>query len=207
MEVLLLERIESLGQMGDLVKVKTGYARNYLLPQGKALRATDENRKRFDGQRAQLEAVNLERRTEAEGIAEKAGDVLVVLVRQAGEAGQLYGSVNARDVADAVIAAGVTIDRRQVRLERPIKTVGLHKLRIDLHPEVHIFATVNVARSLDEAETQAKTGRALIYREEQDEVDEQPVAAAADGATETADNSGDGGMDESPAMEDAQPET
>ncbi len=207
MEVLLLERIESLGQMGDLVKVKTGYARNYLLPQGKALRATDENRKRFDGQRAQLEVVNLERRTEAEGIAEKAGDVLVVLVRQAGEAGQLYGSVNARDVADAVITAGVTIDRRQVRLERPIKSVGLHKLRIDLHPEVHIIATVNVARSLDEAETQAKTGRALIHREEQDEVDKQPVAAEADGATETAEDGGDGGMDESPAMEDVQPET
>ncbi|MGY8993444.1 MAG: 50S ribosomal protein L9 [Rhodospirillales bacterium] len=207
MEVLLLERIESLGQMGDLVKVKTGFARNYLLPQGKALRATDENRKRFDSQRAQLEAVNLERRTEAEAIAEKAGAILVMLVRQAGEAGQLYGSVSARDVADAVTEAGVTIDRRQVRLERPIKSIGLHKLRIDLHPEVHIFATVNVARSLDEAETQAKTGRALIHREEVEEVEEKLVTAAADDSTEIENDSGDDRSAKDPEAEDLTPES
>lgn len=207
MEVLLLERIESLGQMGDLVKVKTGFARNYLLPQGKALRATDENRKRFDSQRAQLEAVNLERRTEAEAIAEKAGAILVMLVRQAGEAGQLYGSVSARDVADAVTEAGVTIDRRQVRLERPIKSIGLHKLRIDLHPEVHILATVNVARSLDEAETQAKTGRALIHREEVEEVEEKLVTAAADDSTEIANDSGDDLSAKDPEAEDLTPES
>ena len=178
MDVILMERVESLGQMGDVVKVKTGYARNYLLPRGKAMRATEENRREFDTRRTQLEAVNLEKRGEAEAVASKADGLSVVLVRQAGEAGQLYGSVSARDIADAVTAGGVSVARPQIRLDRPIKTLGLHQVRISLHPEVVITATVNVARSEDEAAVQAKTGRALIHREEAE--DEEEATADAD---------------------------
>lgn len=192
MDVILLERIESLGQMGDLVKVKTGYARNYLLPQGKALRATTDNVKRFEQEKAQLEAVNLERRSEAEAVAAKAGDVSVVLVRQAGEAGQLYGSVGARDIGDAVSEAGVSVDRRQVKLDRPIKAIGLHKVRVDLHPEVTIEVTVNVARSSEEAEVQSRLGRALIHRDEPEEdEDDQEAAAEVPEAIATDDDSSD----------------
>ena len=178
MDVILMERVESLGQRGDGVKVKTGYARNYLLPRGKAMRATEENRREFDTRRTQLEAVNLEKRGEAEAVASKADGLSVVLVRQAGEAGQLYGSVSARDIADAVTAGGVSVARPQIRLDRPIKTLGLHQVRISLHPEVVITATVNVARSEDEAAVQAKTGRALIHREEAE--DEEEATADAD---------------------------
>lgn len=165
MEVILLQRIEKLGQMGDVVKVKPGYARNYLLPKKKALRATPENKARFEQQRAQLEATNLENRKEAEKVAEKADNLSVVLVRQAGESGQLYGSVSARDIADAVTDAGFRVTRQQINLDRPIKTVGLHPIRVDLHPEVSVKVTANVARSAAEAETQAKTGAAVIYIE------------------------------------------
>ena len=126
MQIILLERIENLGQMGEVVRVKPGYARNYLLPQNKAVRATEENRKRFEEQRAQLEATNLQRRTEAEAVAAKLDGLSVVLIRQAGEAGQLYGSVTARDIADAITAAGFTVDRQQIRLNQPIKALGLH---------------------------------------------------------------------------------
>ena len=129
MEIILLERIENLGQMGDVVRVKPGYARNYLLPQKKAVRLTDGNRKRFEEQRAQLEATNLQRRGEAEAVAGKLDGLAVVLIRQAGEAGQLYGSVSARDIADAVTAAGFTVGRQQIRLPQPIKTLGLHRIR------------------------------------------------------------------------------
>lgn len=155
MEVILLERVEKLGQMGDVVRVKPGFARNFLLPQKKALRATKENRERFEKQRAQLEAVNLKQRQEAEVIAKKMEGLSVVLVRQAGETGQLYGSVTARDIADAVIAAGFTIAHRQVRIDRPIKTLGLVQTRVMLHPEVDVAVTVNVAKSEEEAERQA----------------------------------------------------
>ena len=179
MEVILLERIEKLGQMGDLVRVKAGFARNYLLPRGKALRATDDNRRRFEQGRAQLEATNLKRREEAQSVAAKADGLAVVLVRQAGEAGQLYGSVSARDVADAVIGAGVTVRRQQVRLDRPIKAVGLHPVRIDLHPEVAVTVSVNVARSPEEAEIQAKTGKAVIHQEEERAGETEPDEAAA----------------------------
>ena len=179
MEVILLERVESLGQMGDVVNVKPGYARNYLLPRRKAMRATDENRKVFERRRAQLEAVNLERRTEAESVAEKARDLTVVLIRQGGEAGQLYGSVSARDIAGAVTEAGVTVVRAQIRLDRPIKAIGLHAVRIELHPEVAITATVNVARSQEEAATQAATGESVVRRDEDEDEDEAEAVAEA----------------------------
>ena len=159
MQLILLERIENLGQMGDVVRVRPGYARNYLLPQKKAVRATDDNRKRFEEQRGQLEANNLERRTEAEAVGAKLDGLTVALIRQAGEAGQLYGSVTARDIADAVTAAGFTIGRQQVRLDHPIKALGLHRVAVPLHPEVVVYVTVNVARTMDEAEIQSRGGK------------------------------------------------
>ena len=152
MNVILLERIENLGMMGDVVKVKPGYARNFLLPQKKALRATKENQARFEAQRAQLEAANLKRRQEAEAVAKKMEGISVVILRQAGEGGVLYGSVSGRDVADAIKEAGYTIERRQVLLDAPIKLIGTYQLRIALHPEVSVTAKVNVARSQEEAE-------------------------------------------------------
>ena len=174
MEVILLERVERLGQMGDVVNVKPGYARNYLLPTKKAMRATEANRNVFEEQSAQLAAVNLERRTEAEAVAAKMGDVLVSLIRQAGDAGQLYGSVSARDVADAVTEAGFTIERAQVKLAPPIKTTGIHDVRVDLHAEVTVSVKVNVARSADEAALQAETGAAV--RGMDDMLDAEPTA-------------------------------
>jgi large subunit ribosomal protein L9 len=185
MEIILLERIESLGQMGDVVRVKNGYARNYLLPQRKAVRLTDENRKRFEEQRAQLEATNLQRRGEAEAVAVKLEGLAVMLIRQAGEAGQLYGSVSARDIADAVTAAGFTVERQQIRLQQPIKTLGLHKIGVGLHPEVTVQITVNVARTMDEAQTQARTGAAVARtgaerREEDEQTLEEQMQAMFD---------------------------
>ena len=168
MEVILLERIEKLGQMGDVVKVKSGYARNYLLPQKKALRATDANKQHFEVQRAQLEAANLEHRAEAEKVGKKLKGLSVVMVRQAGEAGQLYGSVNARDISTAVTEAGFAITRQQVELNQPIKALGLHPVRVSLHPEIGVEVIANVARSQDEAKVQAKTGKAVVSTEEQE---------------------------------------
>jgi large subunit ribosomal protein L9 len=155
-EVILLERVEKLGQMGQVVKVRPGFARNYLLPQKKALRATKENLAYFEKQRVQLEAQNLARRSEAEEVAAKLEGVSVVIIRQAGESGQLYGSVTARDVATAITQAGFTVGRGQVVLDKAIKTLGLHKQRVVLHPEVAVTVTVNVAQSPEEAEMQAK---------------------------------------------------
>jgi large subunit ribosomal protein L9 len=155
-ELILLQRVEKLGQMGELVKVKPGFARNYLLPQRKALRASKDNLARFAQERVQLEAQNLKRREEAERVAERVGGLSVVIIRQAGESGSLYGSVAARDVAEACTAAGLTVTRQQVVLEHPIKTLGLAKVRVVLHPEVSIAVTVNVARSLEEAEKQVR---------------------------------------------------
>jgi len=159
MEIILLERIENLGQMGDVVNVKPGFARNYLLPQKKALRATDANRSLFEAQRAQLEAVNLERRSEAEAVAQKLDGLSVVIVRQASDNDQLYGSVTVRDVAQSITEAGFTVDSKQVQMSRPIKKVGLHPITARLHPEVSVSVTVNVARSVDEAELQAQGKR------------------------------------------------
>lgn len=156
MEVILLERIAKLGQMGDVVKVKTGYARNYLLPQGKALRSNAESRKRFEREKTQLEARNLEARKEAEAVSKKIEGKSFVVIRQAGETGQLYGSVSTRDIADTASSGGVSIERRQVRLDRAIKAIGLHQVLITLHPEVEVPITINVARSADEAERQAR---------------------------------------------------
>ena len=158
MDVILLQRIEKLGQMGEVVKVKPGFARNYLLPQKKALRATEANRARFEKQRVQLEATNLARREEAQKISGKVDGLTVVIIRQAGETGHLYGSVSARDVAAAATAGGVTIDRAQVLMDRPIKMLGLHPVRVALHPEVVVTVTANVAKSEEEAEIQKKAG-------------------------------------------------
>jgi len=155
-ELILLERVENLGQMGQVVKVRPGFARNFLLPQKKALRATKDNLAFFDKQRAQLEAQNLARKGDAEQVSAKLDGKKVVIIRQAGESGQLYGSVSARDIADAVTAAGFTITRGQVVLDKPIKTLGLHELRVILHPEVSAHISANVAQSPEEAEMQEK---------------------------------------------------
>jgi len=156
MEIILLERVEKLGQMGQVVKVRPGFARNFLLPQKKALRATKENLAIFETRRGQLEAANLDKRKEAEQVAEKMKGVSVVLIRQAGESGQLYGSVSARDIAVGVSEAGFTIVRGQVTLDKTIKTLGLYPVRVVLHPEVAVQVTVNVAQSAEEAQMQAK---------------------------------------------------
>jgi large subunit ribosomal protein L9 len=170
MEVILLERISRLGQMGDTVKVKDGFARNFLLPQGKALRANEANKKKFEGQRAQLEARNLERKSEAQQIADKLDGKSFVVVRSAGETGQLYGSVSTRDIADILNAEGFTVNRNQVELNQPIKAIGLTNVAIALHPEVEVTITLNVARTADEAERQSKgetlTTAEAIYGED-----------------------------------------
>lgn len=155
-EVVLLERIERLGQMGDVVNVKPGYARNFLLPQQKALRATKANLQVFETRKAQLIADNLKRREEAASVATKMERLTLTLVRQAGESGQLYGSVTGRDIAEAAETAGFTINRNQVVIEKPIKTTGLHEVRIALHPEVSVTATISVAPTQDEANAQLK---------------------------------------------------
>ncbi|GBQ96204.1 50S ribosomal protein L9 [Gluconacetobacter liquefaciens] len=164
-ELILLQRVENLGQMGDIVKVKPGYARNFLLPQGKAIRANGMNRERFERERVQLEALNLKRREEAERLSERMHGLSVILIRQAGDSGSLYGSVTTRDVAEATTAAGLTVSRTQVVLEHPIKQLGLYTVRVALHPEVSIPVTVNVARSEEEAERQAR-GEAIGVEEE-----------------------------------------
>jgi large subunit ribosomal protein L9 len=164
MEVILLQRIAKLGQMGEVVRVKDGYARNFLLPQGKALRANEASRRRFEREKVQLEARNLEARKEAEGVAEKLTGKTFLVLRQAGETGQLYGSVSTRDIADVAGAGGFTVERQQVRLDRAIKTIGIHEVLISLHPEVEVPIKINVARSADEAERQAR-GEDLTKRD------------------------------------------
>ena len=188
MEIILLEKIETLGQMGDVVQVKAGYARNYLLPQGKGLRATEANKKHFEGQRAQLEATNLETRKEADKLGEKLNGLSVIMVRQAGEAGQLYGSVNARDIANGVTEAGFTITRQQVELPHPIKALGIYDIRVALHPEIAVTVSANVARSAEEAKIQAKTGEAVVSTEEKEAQDaaEQTLAEDTEKAEDAA---------------------
>jgi large subunit ribosomal protein L9 len=170
MEVILLERISRLGQMGETVKVKDGYARNFLLPQGKALRANEANKKKFEGQRAQLEARNLERKSEAQKIAEQLDGKSFIVIRSAGETGQLYGSVSTRDISDLLTAEGFSVARNQVELNQPIKAIGLVAVAIALHPEVEVTITLNIARSSDEAERQARgetlTTAEAIYGED-----------------------------------------
>ena len=190
MQIILLERIEKLGQMGDLVNVKPGYARNYLLPQGKALRANKANMERFESERAQREADNLTQRSEAETEAKKMDGLAVNMVRAASEMGQLFGSVTSRDIAEAVTEAGFAIDRSQVVMDRAIKALGLTETRIRLHPEVSVSVIVNIARSLAEAETQLKTGIA-VTGEVNDEVDDAPAEQQANHAEANAANDAD----------------
>ncbi|WP_415575573.1 50S ribosomal protein L9, partial [Gluconobacter sp.] len=185
--LILLQRVEHLGQMGDLVSVKPGYARNFLLPQGKAMRATAANRKRFDTERAQLEALNIKKREEAERLAERMDSLSVIIIRQASDSGNLYGSVSTRDIAVAATDAGLTVARQQVVLAHPIKSLGLTEARIVLHPEVSIPLTVNVARSAEEAERQAR-GEAVGVEEEDDNIlgELQAENAAEEAAAESA---------------------
>ncbi len=203
MEVILMERIEKLGQMGDIVSVKPGFARNYLLPQKKALRATKGNLARFEQERAQLEAENLKRREEAERVAKDLDGLTVTVIRQAGESGQLYGSVNSRDVSEAVTAAGITVARRQIDQGAVIKTLGLHKVRVQLHPEVVVTVTANVARSDEEAKAQLESGRVVTAEDmrQAEEAAEAEIEAvvetveqeeAAEAAAETAEGESTG---------------
>ncbi len=166
MQVILLQRIGRLGQMGDVVTVKDGYARNFLLPQKKALRATKENMAHFESQRAQLEATNLEHRNEAQSVAGKLEGQIFTAIRSAGDTGQLYGSVSTRDIAEAITAGGFTVERRQVILDRPVKTLGLHEISLALHPEVLVKVSLNVARSEEEAEKQARGEDVTVIKDE-----------------------------------------
>jgi large subunit ribosomal protein L9 len=186
MEIILLQRVEKLGHIGDVVNVKPGFARNFLLPQKKALRATEENKKRFETQRAQIEANNLKAKEEAQKIAGKVDGLKVVLIRQASETGILFGSVSSRDVAEGVTKAGFTVERRQVVLDKPIKTLGLHPVRVALHPEVVVTVTANVAKSEDEAAIQEKAG-GFVAKTDDDTPDlDKLLAEAAEAAGETA---------------------
>ena len=171
-EVILLQRVEKLGQMGDVVRVKPGYARNFLLPEGKAIRANANNRARFESERIQLEATNIKRREEAERLAERMTGLTVVIIRQAGDSGSLYGSVSPRDIAMAAAEGGLTVNRQQVQLDHPIKTLGLADVRVVLHPEVTIRIVANVARSAEEAERQARGER--VGRDDDDDDADQP---------------------------------
>ncbi len=180
-ELILLQRVDKLGQMGDVVRVKPGFARNFLLPQKKALRANKENRANFEQQKVQLVALNLKRREEAERLAERMSGLSVVIIRSAGDSGALYGSVSSRDIADGCAAGGLTIERSQVILAHPIKTLGLSNIRVVLHPEVSLPVMVNVARSVEEAERQARGER---VGREADEADEDAAESVFDAAAE-----------------------
>ncbi len=182
MEVILLERIEKLGQMGDVVNVKAGFARNYLLPQNKALRKTKQNLTHFESQRAQLEAENLTKKTEAEKIADKLKGMKVTILRAAGETGQLYGSVTSRDIAETVTESGVSINRNQVILNRALKVLGLEPIRISLHPEVSVEVIANIARNKDEAEQQLSSGQA-VSTVSQEEIQNDLLNEKAENAT------------------------
>jgi large subunit ribosomal protein L9 len=172
MEVILLQRVAKLGQMGDVVRVKDGYARNFLLPKGKALRATDANRKRFDTMKGELETRNIEQKGEAEKVGSKLDGKSFIVLRQASETGQLYGSVSTRDLAALLSESGVAVNRNQIELNAPIKTVGMHKVPISLHPEVEVSVSVNVARNADEAERQARGEDVTVRREAAEEAPE-----------------------------------
>lgn len=201
MDVVLLERVEKLGQMGDVVKVKDGFARNFLLPKKKALRATKSNLAYFETQRAQLEARNLELKKEASAVGEKLDGQIFVLIRQAGDRGQLYGSVSTRDIAAAITEGGYSVERGQVPLDRPIKEIGLYPVAVILHPEVRVSVTVNVARTEEEAERQARGEDVLAEQSEEEEaaaeaeanaeaVFEEGAAPKPEEETETSDAEG-----------------
>ncbi|MEM7124563.1 MAG: 50S ribosomal protein L9 [Pseudomonadota bacterium] len=217
MDIVLLERVEALGNMGDVVNVKPGYARNFLIPHGKALRATKDNIAEFESRRAELEARNAEMRDGAENSASDLDGAQAVLIRQASDSLQLYGSVNARDIANALAEQGFDINKRQVVLDHPIKSLGIHEVRVALHPEVNVTVVANVARSEDEAAVQAETGRAVGAFEEEEaeeaaapaiedlveaEVAEQVLEDVAEAADEGGEDGGDeaaGDAEESPA--------
>jgi len=202
MQIILLERIAKLGQMGDTVRVRDGYARNYLLPQGKALRANKANLERFERERAQLEARNLERKSEAEAVASKLDGEALIMIRSAGETGQLYGSVSTRDIAEGLTEGGFTVARSQVELRSPIKTIGLHSVLIRLHPEVEVAISVNVARSEDEAVRQAAgedltTPEQDVFEFEEDEEGEGEGEGEGDSEEESTE-----AAEETPAEEE-----
>jgi large subunit ribosomal protein L9 len=178
MEVILLEKVGKLGQMGEVVRVKDGFARNYLLPKGKALRATKENRSRFEGMKVELEARNLEQRGDAEKIAAKLNGQSFTVLRQAAEGGQLYGSVSTRDIAALIIDKGFAVDRSQIALNMPIKMIGMYKIPVSLHPEVEVGVTVTVARSADEAERLKRGEDIRVARDEETEAREEAAIAA-----------------------------
>jgi large subunit ribosomal protein L9 len=190
MQVILLQRIGRLGQMGDVVKVRDGYARNFLLPQNKALRATKENQAVFESQRAQLEATNLEHKKEADAVGVKLDGQTFVAIRTAGDTGQLYGSVSTRDISEAITAGGFTVHRNMIVMDKPIKTLGVHPVSVQLHPEVLVKVSLNVARSADEAERQSRGENVNVIKEEKveietfnpDEAFEAGAAPAAEGA-------------------------
>jgi len=180
MEIILLERVEKLGQIGDVVTVKPGYARNFLLPNGKALRASKANLEKFEAERADIEARNADMRSAAEAQAGQMGELTINLVRAASEMGQLFGSVTARDIANGVSEAGHQIDKRNVVMDKAIKSLGLFPIKVNLHAEVALTVTVNIARSLEEAQTQLELGRAVISSENDfDDEDEAPAVEAA----------------------------
>jgi len=194
MDVILLERIDRLGQMGDVVNVKSGFARNFLFPQKKALRANKDNRTYFESRRAELEATNLKRRDEAQAVAKKMDGVKVVLVRQAGEGGQLYGSVSARDVAEALTAQGYHVERTQVLLNAPVKILGIFKTQVRLHPEVKIDVEFTVARSMEEADLKAAEAAQLLERaEDAEKLIADADAAPAEGESENPQAAGSAG--------------
>jgi large subunit ribosomal protein L9 len=178
MEVILLERVAKLGQMGEVVRVKDGFARNFLLPKGKALRATKDNRTKYEGMKQQLEARNLELKKDADGVAAKLNGKSFIVVRQASDVGQLFGSVTARDAADLITKDGFSVSRNQIALQAPIKMVGVHKVAVSLHPEVEVEITINVARNADEAERQAR-GENVTQRREETEAEEAAANAEA----------------------------
>ena len=190
MQIILLERVEKLGKLGDVVTVKPGYARNYLLPLGKALRANKENLEKFEAERTEREARNADAKTAAQNRAGSMDGLTVVLVRAASEMGQLFGSVSSRDIANAIIGSGHELDKRQVNMDKSIKTLGLFPIRVSLHAEVDAIVTVNVARSLEEAETQAQTGQAVVATEDLN-LEEVPQVTVTSNAEEEAHDASD----------------
>jgi large subunit ribosomal protein L9 len=187
MQVILLQRVGRIGQMGDVVNVKDGFARNFLLPQKKALRATKDNLAKFEGQRSQLEAVNLEQKKEAEAVAVKLNGQSFVAIRSAGDTGQLYGSVSPRDISEVVTAGGFTIDRSQVVIDKPIKTLGVHGAKVQLHPEVLVAVSINVARSQEEAERQARGENVTVIKDEKLDIETYSEDMFEEGAAPVAD--------------------
>lgn len=202
MQVILLERVESLGQMGEVVNVKPGFARNFLLPRQKALRATKDNVALFETQKKTLEAENLKRREEAEKVGKKLNGTKTVIIRQASEAGQLYGSVSGRDIADSVVEKGFKVDRTQVRMDRAYKLLGLYPVKINLHPEVTVEVTINIARSQEEAKIQDEKGEALISKNNEREESLAEKALKALEAEEAA-KAAAAAAEEQPAAEEA----